>query len=256
LFDKAQETLIQAPAGFQGDFVIPNTVTSIGTDAFYQCFNLTSVAVPDGVTRVSDYAFYQCSSLTNVALPNSVTNLGSYAFGSCSAVTNLTLSNNLTSIGANAFNSCFNLASVTIPKSPASLGSYAFSSCNGLKSAYFYGNAPPDAGGAFSGDPNATVYYLAGTTGWGTKYGGAPTALWNPAGHGQAEEQSPAVAAAQFGFVLSGPTNAAVVVQACTNLSNPVWIALATNILSGGASSFGDPQWHSYPARFYRFKLP
>jgi hypothetical protein len=46
------------------------------------------------------------------------------------------------------------------------------------------------------------------------------------------------------------------VVEACTSLANAVWIPVGTNTLIGGASAFTDPQWSSYPQRFYRFKLP
>jgi hypothetical protein len=43
-----------------------------------------------------------------------------------------------------------------------------------------------------------------------------------------------------------------VVVQASTNLSNPVWSPISTNILSDGTSYFSEPQWINYPRRFYR----
>jgi hypothetical protein len=32
----------------------------------------------------------------------------------------------------------------------------------------------------FTGDTNATVYYLSGTTGWSATFAGLPTALWTP----------------------------------------------------------------------------
>jgi hypothetical protein len=46
---------------------------------------------------------------------------------------------------------------------------------------YFNGNAPSLGGSSvFSGGNNTIVYHLAGTTGWGTTFGGLPTALWTP----------------------------------------------------------------------------
>jgi hypothetical protein len=47
-----------------------------------------------------------------------------------------------------------------------------------------------------------------------------------------------------------------VVVEACTNLANPIWYPLATNTLTGGSYYFNDPQWTNYPSRFYRLRSP
>jgi hypothetical protein len=50
--------------------------------------------------------------------------------------------------------------------------------------------------------------------------------------------------------------NIPLVVEACTNLANPIWSPLATNTLSNGSSYFSDPQWTNYPTRFYRLRSP
>lgn len=63
-------------------------------------------------------------------------------------------------------------------------------------------------------------------------------------------------AGGQFGFNITGPTNATIVVEACTNLANSVWIPVATNTLSNGTNYFRDAQWTSYPCRFYRVSEP
>ena len=55
-----------------------------------------------------------------------------------------------------------------------------------------------------------------------------------------------------FGFTISWATNASVVVEAATNLANPVWIPVSTSPLTGGTIYFSDPQWTNYPERFYR----
>src|SRR5262245_61017397 len=67
-----------------GDIVIASTyngfpVTSIGFQAFYYCFNLTSVVIPNSVTNIGVNAFVNCTSLTNVTIPNSVTSIGGAA---------------------------------------------------------------------------------------------------------------------------------------------------------------------------------
>ncbi len=60
----------------------------------------------------------------------------------------------------------------------------------------------------------------------------------------------------QFGFTITGTSNLVIVVEACTNLVNAVWIPLATNTLTGGSSYFSDPKWTNYPWRFYRLRTP
>jgi hypothetical protein len=100
-----------------------------------------------------------------------------------------------------------------------------------------------------------TVYYLPGTTGWNTTFGGRPTALWvlpNPV----ILNLSPGfgVQTNVFGFVISWATNASVVVEASTSLANPTWSAVSTNTLIDGSSYFRDPQWTNYPRRFYRIR--
>ena len=75
-----------------------------------------------------------------------------------------------------------------------------------------------------------------------------------PAGAGQ--RASFGVRTNQFGFTITGTSNLVIVVEACTNLANPVWSPVGTNTLTGGSSYFSDPQWTNYPGRFYRLRSP
>ena len=112
---------------------IANGITSIGANAFWDCFALTSVSIPNSVISIERDAFSYCSHLTSVTIPSSVTSIGTGAFIR-TGLTSVTIPNSVTSIGNNAFNGCSGLTSVTIPNSVTSIGNYAFQYCSGLTS--------------------------------------------------------------------------------------------------------------------------
>ena len=78
--------------------------------------------------------------------------------------------------------------------------------------------------------------------------------LWNPSI--QATGSQFGVLTNMFGFNITGTNNFTVVVEACTNLTNPVWTPLTTNTLVDGSYYFSDPNWTNYPSRFYGLGLP
>jgi hypothetical protein len=161
----------------------------------------------------------------------------------------------VTSIGPYAFQYCTSMTSVTIPNSVSNIGDQAFYNCTSLTSVYFKGNAP--SLGSYVFPNNATVYYLPGTTGWGSAFADRPTAQWmlpNPLI--LTVGPSFGVQSNRFGFVISWSTNVSVVVEACTDVANPTWVPVGTNTLTGGSSYFSDPDWTNYPARFYRIRSP
>ena len=124
--------------------VIPNSVTSIGSYAFYGCSSLTSIAIPNSVTSIVDYAFAECSGLTSITIPNSVTSIGNRAFYSCSWLASITIGNSVMSIGNEAF-AHSELTSISIPNSVTSIGYRAFF-MTPLSYLTFKGSTPPEFG--------------------------------------------------------------------------------------------------------------
>ena len=147
-------------------------VTKIGTKAFRNCGELTSVEIPQSVKSIDNYAF-SGSSLKEIAIPNSVTEIGGYtfqdckglerpvynehifvalprsyngsysipdgieviaygAFDECAGLTEVIIPSSVREIGKNAFKGCTSLTSVVIPDGVEKIGAEAFSGCTSL----------------------------------------------------------------------------------------------------------------------------
>ena len=254
LFNKGQTTLVEYPSGKVGNYIIPNSVNMIGTNAFSVCNSLTSVSIPSNVTYIADGAFDGCNGLTNVTIPGSVTSIGRTAFFNCAELTTASLGNGVTNLGNFAFANCASLTTVTIGKNLRLIGLGALQYSTSLVAVYFQGNHPGGNAYPLTGDNNATVYYLPGATGWGTTFSGRPAVLWNPTI--RASDASFGVQTNRFGFRVTGTANIPIAAEACTDLAIGSWTCLQTCTLTNGSVYFSDPGWTNYPARFYRIRSP
>jgi hypothetical protein len=91
LFTKAQDTLVRYPEGKKDiTYSIPESVTSIYMEAFYNGAGLTSVTIPNSVTSIGNYAFQNCTGLPSVTIPNGVTSIGTNVFSGCTGLTSVT----------------------------------------------------------------------------------------------------------------------------------------------------------------------
>lgn len=165
------------------ELVIPNSVTIIGSYAFYNCTGLTSITIPSNVTSIGDYAFEYCTGLETVNLGNGVETIGDSAFCACSRLTSITIPDSVNTIGNYAFHRCtelvnvtlgsgvetirhyaFNgtkITSITIPDSVKTIGNYAFAECTDLATVTL-GNGVETIGNyAFAGKPTFGLSYIS-----------------------------------------------------------------------------------------------
>jgi hypothetical protein len=232
-------------------FNIPSTITNIEELAFAES-GLVSVTIPDTVTSLGVGVFDYCDKLVSVTVPGSIAVITNAMFAECSRLTSVTLGEGLRYIGNSAFDNCSSLWSITIPSTVTNLQSWAFGDCTALTSVYFRGNPPVAGINTFISDDNVTVYYLPGNTNWGALYAGRRAKVWDP--HVQTSGSTFGVRTNCFGFTIAATNASMVVVEACTNLANPIWLPVRTNLLVGGAAYFSDPRWTNYPTRHYRLR--
>ena len=128
------------------NLVVPETVSSIGDYAFYNCTSLASVAISDSVKSIGKRAFYGCNRLASVEIPNSVTSIGAEAFSGCSYLKSLTYNSNV--IGAN-FNNISALQSIFIGDSIKAISGSEFNGCDNLVNVISMAAVPP----TLNGDP-------------------------------------------------------------------------------------------------------
>ena len=152
--------------------------TSIGVNAFNDCYSLTNINIPDGVIVISDNAFNDCYSLTSVNIPDSVTSIGGSAFYNCLSLTSVNIPDSVTSIGGSTFSWCVSLTNINIPDGVTAIGGSAFSGCYCLTDIVIKGNPDLANVNAFSDIysdyliyvPRAKLSWYSAETNWVTLY--------------------------------------------------------------------------------------
>lgn len=143
LYSKDGKTLIKyARTKRSTSFIIPNDVTTIGADAFYDCFYLEEITISESVSCIENNAFYTRYSLKDINVVDNNekyksvegnlyskdgTSLIKYARGK--RFTTFTIPNGVINIGTNAFSDDETLTNVIIPNSVINIEPYAFYGC-------------------------------------------------------------------------------------------------------------------------------
>lgn len=115
------------------NLVIPDSVTSIGDNAFVMCIDLKKVTLSRNLTSLGEQAFLGCSNLTSLNIPNGVKTIPAALVEYCGNLKTLIIGTNVTSIGQAACGGCSSLFSLSLPATLATIGPGAFSFCGSLQ---------------------------------------------------------------------------------------------------------------------------
>lgn len=119
--------------GQGGEVVLPDTVTSISTKAFYGNDDITSVYIPDSVTDIERESFRFCSQLQSVRLPEGLGEIGIGTFECCPRLSSIEIPDTVTSIGGYAFDYCYELKNIVVPQGVSTIGENAFAEIGNLE---------------------------------------------------------------------------------------------------------------------------
>lgn len=179
---------------------IPDSIGSIGEDAFFDCPKLdkvyatsiedwckikfedissnplscarklyidgelaTDITIPKCITKICDYAFVNCETITNVVIPNSVISIGGHAFDGCSNLKNISIPNSVVNIEKGAFSSCSNLEEVEIPDGIKIIKDCTFTFCENLTTIIIPQSVKEIGNLAFDSDSNLSNVLFKGS---------------------------------------------------------------------------------------------
>lgn len=107
LYDKSGKRLIQYAIGkTEMEFIVPNSVETIGISAFAKNEKLETVVINESVQYIEDSAFAECKALKEVEIADNVIKIGDSAFCDCEVLTRLVIGRGVKRIGAAALSGC------------------------------------------------------------------------------------------------------------------------------------------------------
>lgn len=131
-----------------------SAITIIPQAAFRECSNLEYIDIPNTVTQIDSSAFYLCSNLAKINIPNSVKLFGASAFSGCSKLTSVNIPNGVTELPNYMLSECSSLTNIDVPDTVKTVGNYVFHKCTGVTSLTLPTCVTNIGRGAFAGCTN------------------------------------------------------------------------------------------------------
>ena len=124
----------------KGEFILPNTVESVGDDAFDGCqFEKFTFQEGSQLKSIGVHAFHWLRKVKSFSLPAGVTTIPDYAFWACTSLTEFVLPDGVQTIGNKAFGHCYDLQAITIPRSVKSIADDIFEGDTKITTIYYDG---------------------------------------------------------------------------------------------------------------------
>ena len=171
--------LVNVSPTYEGEFVVPNHITAIGTDAFRNCSNITSIVIPDTVTSLGNYAFIGCTSLRSVIISKNISLIDQNTFDLCYSLEDVYIRVNSISdylnytryrIDANVHlidaSSGNEITSVTVPEGTTTISEFLFDHCRSITSLVIPSSVTSIGYSAFGNIGPIDVYYMGSESEW------------------------------------------------------------------------------------------
>lgn len=200
VYDKEAGSVLAVPNRVYGDIVLPDFVHEL--PSFWGKTEITSIVIPEGVTTIGTNTFSDCTSLTKIAIPSSVTTIELVyggAFNGCTSLSEIIVSENnqvfcshsgilynkadntiawipdningeitfpgtLTEVFAGSFMNRTGITSVRIDGAVSKIGNYAFYGCTALTTVTISEKVTFIDDSAFADCSALTDIYYHGTT--------------------------------------------------------------------------------------------
>ncbi len=143
--------------------ILPDSVTSIGEDAFAYCYNLKEIKLPKNLQTIGKGAFSNCKQLKEITLPENLQVIEENVFEQCYSLESVVMGNKVETIGKKAFYGCYSLKKINFSTSLTTIGENSFRFTQ-LESPVITGNGLTIKKGAFAESKSTFVEVGPGVT--------------------------------------------------------------------------------------------